>query len=102
MHGGGRVGLPVEARRHGSHDRSASGMAGPLNETRPTRTEPAQRAGATIAGERANILVVDDRPDKHVVFKAILDELDQNLVHVNSGEEALKQVLRRDFAVILL
>ncbi|MEO8303293.1 MAG: response regulator [Betaproteobacteria bacterium] len=52
--------------------------------------------------DRANILVVDDRPDKHVVYSAVLDELDQNLVHVNSGQEALKEVLKREFAVILL
>jgi len=51
---------------------------------------------------RANILVVDDRPDKHVVFRAILDELEQNLYTATSGEEALRHVLQRDFAVILL
>src|SRR5438045_1856085 len=52
--------------------------------------------------ERANILIVDDRPDKHVVFRSILDELEQNLVSVSSGEQALRQVLQREFAVILL
>jgi len=51
---------------------------------------------------RANILVVDDRPDKHVVFRAILEELEQNLYTATSGEEALRHVLQRDFAVILL
>jgi len=51
---------------------------------------------------KANILVVDDRPDKHIVFRAILEDLGQNLVTATSGEEALKHVLRRDFAVILL
>ena len=51
---------------------------------------------------KANILVVDDRPDKHVVFRAILDELEQNLYAATSGEEALRHVLHRDFAVILL
>lgn len=77
-------------------------MAAPVTKANPQRTEPAQSADSPIVGERANILIVDDRSDKHVVFSAILDELDQNLVHVNSGEEALKEVLRRDFAVILL
>lgn len=51
---------------------------------------------------KANILVVDDRPDKHIVFRAILEDLGQNLIAAASGEEALKQVLQRDFAVILL
>jgi signal transduction histidine kinase/DNA-binding response OmpR family regulator len=77
-------------------------MAGPLDEAVALPTERAPRGGISVAGERASILIVDDRPDKHLVFKAILDELDQNLVHVNSGEEALRQVLQRDFAVILL
>ena len=52
--------------------------------------------------DKANILVVDDRPDKHVVFRAILDELGQNLYAATSGEDALRHVLQRDFAVILL
>ena len=51
---------------------------------------------------KANILIVDDRPEKRLVFQAILEDLRQNLITANSGEEALKQVLERDFAVILL
>ena len=52
--------------------------------------------------ERANILVVDDLPEKLLVYRTILDELGQNLVTAGSGEEALRAVLRNDFAVILL
>jgi CheY-like chemotaxis protein len=52
--------------------------------------------------ERANILLVDDRPDKHVVYRSILEELGQNLVSARSGEEALREVLKSEFAVILL
>ena len=52
--------------------------------------------------DRANILLVDDRPDKHVVYRSILEELGQNLVTANSGEEALREVLKNEFAVILL
>ena len=52
--------------------------------------------------EQANILIVDDRPDKHVVYRAILGDLQQNLIHVASGDQALKNLLKRDFAVILL
>ena len=52
--------------------------------------------------DRASILLVDDRPDKHVVYRSILEELGQNLVTANSGEEALRQVLKAEFAVILL
>lgn len=52
--------------------------------------------------ERANILVVDDLPEKVLAYRAILEELGQNLIIASSGEEALREVLRHDFAVILL
>src|SRR3954471_5396271 len=51
---------------------------------------------------KANILVVDDRPDKVLVVQAILEDLGQNIFTASSGEEALRQVLARDFALILL
>ncbi len=52
--------------------------------------------------DRANILVVDDLPEKLLVIETILEELGQNLVVVRSGTEALKEVLKQEFAVILL
>src|SRR5262245_55495152 len=52
--------------------------------------------------DRANILIVDDLPEKLLVFRTILEDLGQNLVMVRSGSEALAEVLRREFAVILL
>jgi signal transduction histidine kinase/DNA-binding response OmpR family regulator len=52
--------------------------------------------------EKVNILVVDDLPDKLLVFETVLEELGQNLVFVKSGREALREVLQREFAVILL
>jgi CheY-like chemotaxis protein len=51
--------------------------------------------------ERASILIVDDRDDKRLALASVLDELEQNL-YGSSGEDALRQVLQRDFAVILL
>jgi CheY-like chemotaxis protein len=48
------------------------------------------------------ILLVDDRPANLLVYKTILEELGQRLVTATSGEEALKLVLKNDFAVILL
>src|SRR5437763_12978432 len=52
--------------------------------------------------DKANILVVDDLPDKLLVMQAVLEELGQNVITVRSGEEALRRVLENDFAVILL
>jgi CheY-like chemotaxis protein len=57
----------------------------------------------TAAGAaRANILLVDDRPENLLALEAILSSLDQTLVRATSGEEALKALLADDFAVILL
>src|SRR5213595_24239 len=52
--------------------------------------------------QKANILIVDDLSEKLLVVRTILEELDQNLVMVRSGSEALREVLAREFAVILL
>src|SRR5919205_3468391 len=52
--------------------------------------------------EKCSILIVDDLQEKLLVFRTILEELDQNLVMVRSGSEALREVLAREFAVILL
>jgi PAS domain S-box-containing protein len=49
-----------------------------------------------------NILLVDDRPENLLALEAILEPLGQNLVRAHSGHEALKHLLREDFAVILL
>jgi signal transduction histidine kinase/DNA-binding response OmpR family regulator len=57
---------------------------------------------ASVQRDRAAILVVDDRPDKLLVYRTILENLEQDLFTAASGEQALKYVLERDFAVILL
>ena len=50
----------------------------------------------------ASILLVDDHPANVVALEAILAPLGHELVTAASGEEALRQLLRRDFALILL
>lgn len=54
------------------------------------------------AQTRARILLVDDRPENLIALEAILEPLGHELVRATSGEEALRQVLLHDFAVILL
>lgn len=51
---------------------------------------------------KANILVVDDRPNNLVAMEAILSGLGQNLTKARSGEEALRFLLDDDYAVILM
>lgn len=53
-------------------------------------------------GKRADILIVDDLPEKHLTYRVALEELDQNIVAVGSGHEALQLLMEREFAVILL
>jgi signal transduction histidine kinase len=52
--------------------------------------------------EKAKILICDDLAENLTSYQAILEELGQDLVMVRSGEEALKEVLKNDFAVVLL
>ncbi|MCP3059299.1 PAS domain S-box protein [Myxococcus sp. K38C18041901] len=46
--------------------------------------------------------MVDDHPSNLLALEAILEPLGQELVKATSGEEALKFLLQRDFAVILM
>ena len=57
---------------------------------------------SAIAQQPVNILVVDDLPAQQVVMRTILEELGENVIGICSGRDALKAVLERDFAVILL
>jgi signal transduction histidine kinase len=69
----------IEARRAMSHD-----------------------TGTTKASEPVNILVVDDVPEKILAIESTLTDLGQNVVKASSGREALRCLLKDDFAVILL
>jgi PAS domain S-box-containing protein len=52
--------------------------------------------------EQVDILLVDDRAENLLALEAILEPLGQRLVRARSGEEALRSLLDREFAVILL
>ncbi|MED3793646.1 EAL domain-containing protein [Niallia alba] len=49
-----------------------------------------------------NILLVDDRSENLLALEAIIEQKDYNLIKAHSGEEALKYLLKHDFAAILL
>jgi CheY-like chemotaxis protein len=51
---------------------------------------------------KPRILLVDDRAENLVALEAILSSLNQELVAASSGDEALKELLTGEFAVILL
>ena len=56
----------------------------------------------TSETDKINILLVDDQPANLLALESILDEMGQNLVRADSGSRALKELLDREFAVILL
>jgi signal transduction histidine kinase len=61
--------------------------------------------GTTASAEatsKADILLVDDDATKRFALKSILNPLGQTIVEAASGPDALRQLLRQDFAVILL
>jgi len=52
--------------------------------------------------DRARILLVDDREENLLALEAILSSLNQTLVRASSGEEALRALLKDEYALILL
>ena len=55
-----------------------------------------------ISESKANVLLVDDRPENLLAMQTILEDLGQNLVCAASGHEALRFLLTEDVALILL
>jgi PAS domain S-box-containing protein len=52
--------------------------------------------------DKIKILVVDDLPEKLLVYQTILEELNEEVVLARSASEALMHLLQDDFAVIIL
>jgi signal transduction histidine kinase len=55
-----------------------------------------------LPAETARILLVDDEPANLAALEAVLSDLGGSLVRARSGREALRCLLKQDFAVILL
>jgi PAS domain S-box-containing protein len=55
-----------------------------------------------VNAEQVNLLLVDDVHENLLALEAILEPLGENLVKARSGEEALRALLDREFACILL
>src|SRR5215470_10863096 len=52
--------------------------------------------------DKVNILLVDDHVENLVALEALLTDLGQNLVRVESGLDALRLLLHNEFALIIL
>ena len=72
-------------------------MAAPVNRSRPS-TRPA----SPEVTDKVSILLVDDQPARLLTYQTVLADLNQNLVSVSSGLEALDKLMRTEFAVVLL
>ena len=70
----------------------------------PKRDAPIGRKEkvSDLSEQRANILLVDDRRDKLLALEVILAPLGENLVLAHSGMDALRLLLKQDFALIVL
>jgi PAS domain S-box-containing protein len=70
-----------------------------------TQDAPVSVAAAPAAPEarhRPGVLLVDDQPARLLTYEAVLSGLDVECVRALSGRDALKQLLIREFALILL
>ncbi|HWG85469.1 MAG TPA: response regulator, partial [Deinococcales bacterium] len=57
---------------------------------------------ARLAERPARVLIVDDHSENLIALEAVLGQMAVELVRAESGVEALREVLRDDFAVILM
>ena len=66
------------------------------------RTKPSPARPVPDSGLRARILMVDDHQANLLALEAILAPLGEELVGVTSGEDALREILDGEFALILM
>ena len=57
---------------------------------------------SSVAVDPVDILLVDDQPARLLAYRAVLAPLAENLIEANSGAEALKHLMERECALILL
>lgn len=67
-----------------------------------SRARGAGQASGTEPTGTGGVLIVDDNAGKRLAIRAMLAPLGYSIAEANSGRAALRAVLRRDFAVILM
>ena len=68
----------------------------------PRRAAPDDEPAVPPTKPKVNILVVDDDATKRFALRTILSPLDETIIEASSGADALRQLLRNEFAVVLL
>ncbi|HEY8815529.1 MAG TPA: response regulator [Candidatus Dormibacteraeota bacterium] len=67
-----------------------------------TAVQGAPNATKRAHDSAASVLIVDDDPTKRFALKTVLAPLGEEVVEASSGADALRQLLRKDFAVVIL
>lgn len=67
-----------------------------------TRPHDGQSESLQKSQTPVSILIVDDDATKRFALKTVLGPLGENVVEASSGADALRQLLREEFAVVLL
>src|SRR5690242_12768545 len=70
--------------------------------TRQAKAAPDNEPAVSQTKPKVNLLVVDDDATKRFALRTILGPLDENIIEASSGADALRQLLRNEFAVVLL
>lgn len=105
---GSRVAPPIEPPFTGALTavRRRSGAISPYVDSKGGSLTGRSNGGALTViktpDDPIDLLIVDDSPDKLLSLEAALGDLEQNIVKAESGSEALRLILKREFAVILL
>jgi PAS domain S-box-containing protein len=86
----------------GTRRRNGTAQPFPDSNDAALRTNPQPVPPAKSEDDAVAILMVDDTPDKLLALEAAISDLGETIVKAESGSEALRLVLKRDFAVILL
>ena len=55
-----------------------------------------------ITNQKLNILMIDDQPGKLLSYRAILDDLGENLISATTAKETLDLLLKNEIAIILM
>src|SRR5215472_13014588 len=90
MHRGRRIRLHLQACERGAAAVATEGSPGLLSRARMS------------SRSKANVLVVDDEPRSLQAMQELLAGPGRNVLAADSGNDALRKILRVDFAIILL
>jgi len=66
------------------------------------RYAPAEKTTPVKPKTKVGVLIVDDDATKRFALRTILSPLEEDIVEASSGADALRQLLRNEFAVVLL